>query len=109
MKDIVITGGVIAFVVVFLFILSLATQAAGLWVAPWFANQQTQIQRNTINYTDTKAEYMLRLVRDYGDKEATPEQKLATLNILCDQVRLQPENLVPDSVFAFINRNGGCR
>lgn len=107
MKDLFITGGVISFFVILLFVLSVTLNAAGLWIAPWFANQQTQIQRNTINYTDTKAEYMLRLVRDYESQNATPEQKQATLNLLREQAQLQPENLVPSSVLRFLAQHGG--
>lgn len=84
-------------------------EAAGLqWYAPWRANRQTEIVRNTNQYVTTQQEAIADGWRRYNDPAATDGQKNAAIDDMCRAAnRIDAQYVKPDAAKA-VMRQRGC-
>lgn len=65
-------------------------------------NVETQAQRQSVQYVETKANLLLKLQTDYERPDATDEQKAAIVTRMKAERALIPADQVPPSVNAFL-------
>ena len=80
----------------------------GVWTAVNYAtlgtrmNIETQAQRQSVGYVETKAALLLKLQADYERAAATDEQKIAIVTRMKAERALIPADQVPPATNAFL-------
>lgn len=82
-------------------------EAAGLqWYAPWRADKQTEITRNTNQYVTTQQETILDALRRYNDPNATSAQKGGAVDDMCRAANRIDDEFVPVAAREPMNQRG---
>lgn len=72
-------------------------EAAGLtWYAPWKANKQTEVIRNTNQYVTTQQEMIADGMRRYNDPNATDAQRGSAVDDMCRAANRIDPQYVPE-------------
>jgi hypothetical protein len=94
---------------VFLFVVSIALVVIGLAISyvhygtlPYFLNAETNANRASYQYVETKADLLLKLQADYESPDATDAQKLAIVRRMRAERALLHTEQVPPSVNSFL-------
>lgn len=104
-------GWVMAGIVALLLLVgvSFGMEAANLtWYAPWRADKQTEITRNTNSYIEGQQQIMLDAWKRYIDPNATEGQKKAAIDDWCRAAnKVDFEYVVPTDAMQ-VSRQQGC-
>lgn len=82
------------------------------WLAPWMANRNTEIQRNTNQYVDTQQYHIYSLIGEYdklNNYEQTEEidrQQVNLVREMCEAANKIDRQYVPEGAIPLMSKEG---